>query len=145
MVVNDLDNTPATRFAVAALVSFFVGFRKEIDREFLSVPLEKGLYIRCSIVDVSKAPEDIQSVFEADQSAAVSVSMQRRAVGQPHDIFVACRPNIQERCQGDILRGTELQLLYGQVLRALLAVALGGDIESEVLRPKIITLVRQTI
>lgn len=145
MVVDDLDNTSATRFAVAALVSFFVGFKEEIDREFLSVPIQQGLYVRCSILDVSKAPEDIAAMFGTDQSVAVSVSAQRRVVDQPQNILVACRPNIQERCQGDMLRGTELQLLYGQVLRALLVVALGGDIESEVLRPKIVKLVQQTI
>lgn len=145
MVLTDLDNTPATRFAAAALTSFFVGFRKEIDREFLSAPLENAPYIRCSMMDVSEAPGDIQEILEADQTVAVALSNKGRTASEPHDILVACRPNIQERCQGDMLRGTELQVLYGQVLRAILLVALGGDIESEMLRPKIVKLIRQTI
>lgn len=44
-----------------------------------------------------------------------------------------------------MLRGTELQFMYAEVLRALLAVALGGNIELELLRPKIVRLVRKTI
>lgn len=145
VVLNDMDSSPATRFASAALASFFAGFRKEIDREFLSAPLEHALYIRCSIVDVSRAPADIQAMLGGSQSAAASVAVANRTADEPHDIFIFCRVDLQERCQGDMLRGTELQLLYGEVLRALLAVALGGDIESEVLRPKVVRLIRMTI
>jgi tetratricopeptide (TPR) repeat protein len=145
VVLNDIDSSPATRFASAALTSFFTGFRKEIDREFLSAPLEHALYIRCSVVDVSQAPADIQTILSASNDTAVSVAVTNRKAGEPHDIFIVCKPDLQERCQGDMLHGTELQILYGEVLRALLAVVLGGDIESEVLRPKIVRIVRMTI
>jgi hypothetical protein len=43
------------------------------------------------------------------------------------------------------MKGTELQFMYADVLRALFALALGGDIESEVLRPKIVSIIRKTI
>jgi hypothetical protein len=145
IVLNDIDSSPATRFAAAALTSFFVGFREDIDREFLSVPLENALYIRCSLIDVANAPEDIKVVFGDIQNAAVRVASARDSGGQGHDIFIGCRPDLQELCQGDMLRGTELQFMYAEILRALLAVALGGDIESEVLRPKIVRLIRKTI
>jgi hypothetical protein len=35
--------------------------------------------------------------------------------------------------------------MYADVLRALLMMALGGEIEAEVLRPKIVSLIRKTI
>lgn len=145
VVLNDIDGTPATRFASTVLVSFFAGFRKEIDREFLSAPLERALYIRCSIIDISQAPADVQARLGVSENGAASVAITSRVAGEPHDIFIVCKPDLQERCQGDMLRGTELQILYGEVLRALLAVALGGDIELEVLRPKVVRLVRMTI
>lgn len=145
VVLNDLDNTPATRFAAAAITSFFVGFREEIDREFLAVPLENALYIRCSIVDLSQAPADIHAAFGSSREIPIGVAVMPRSGAQPHDVLIACQPDLQGRCQGDMLRGTELQVLYGEVLRAVLVVALGGDIEPEVLRPKIVKLIRQTI
>ena len=43
------------------------------------------------------------------------------------------------------MRATDLQFMYADVLRALLTVVLGGDIESEVLRPKIVSLIKRTI
>jgi len=145
IVLNDIDSTPATRFSAAALTCFFVGFREDIDREFLSVPLESALYIRCTFIDVANAPEDIKTAFGDIQNSAVRVASAPDAGGRGHDIFIACRPDLQERCQGDMLRGTELQFMYAEVLRALMAVALGGDIEMEVLRPKIVKLIRKTI
>ena len=145
IILNDLDNTPATRFASAALTSFFVGFKEEINREFLSAPLESGLYIRCLFVDLSQVPADVQAMLGDTREAPVSVAVPHRTVGQPHDIFIVCGPDLQERCQGDILRGTDLQLLYGDILRVLLTVALGGDIETDVLLPKLVKLIRKTI
>jgi hypothetical protein len=60
-------------------------------------------------------------------------------------MLIGCRPDLQERCQGDTMRATELQFIYADVLRALLAMALGGDIEAALLRPKIVSLIRKTI
>ncbi len=145
VVLNDIDPSPATRFLLAAVASFFVGFREEIDREFLAAPLENALYIRCSIVDLSKAPNDIREQLTVPDAGAVSMSVRRRASGQTHDIFIACSPDVQERCQGDMLKATELQFMYADLLRALLVITLGGEIESEVLRPKIVSLIRKTI
>lgn len=145
IVLDDLDGTPATRFLLTALTCFFAGFREDINREFLLVPLESGLYIRCSIVDVSKAPEDIQRVLGTPSESPVSIAMFDPRSGRAHDMFITCRPDLQECCQGDTMKATELQFMYADVLRALLTMALGGKIEAEVLRPKIVSLIRKTI
>jgi len=65
--------------------------------------------------------------------------------GRPSELFIACREGLQERCQGDPMKATDLQFMYADILRAVLAVALGGDIEAEVLRPKIVSIMKKTI
>jgi len=75
----------------------------------------------------------------------VSVAMFEPRSGRPYELFIACRPDVQERCQGDTMKATELQFMYADILRAVLMIVLGGNIEAEMLRPKIVSLIRKTI
>ena len=64
---------------------------------------------------------------------------------RPTSLFIACRKDLQERCQGDPMKATELQFMYADILRSVIAAALGGDIEAELLRPKLASIIRKTI
>jgi tetratricopeptide (TPR) repeat protein len=146
LVFDDLDSNSATRFVAISLVSFFTGYRMEIDQEFLARPLQDGIYIRCNILDVAEAPADIREQLEnAATDAPVVIVFFEPNAGRTHELIIVCRPDIQQRCQGDPLRATELQFMYADVLRAVLQLVLGGQIESELLRPKIVSLLRSTI
>ena len=146
LVLDDLDSNLSTRFVTISLASFFMGYRMEIDREFLASSLKEGTYIRCSIIDMAEAPSDIrQQLEEVASDAPVAIAYFGASSGEPHELIVACRPDVQQRCQGDPLRATELQFMYADVLRAVLDATSGGQIEFEVLRPKIASLLRSTI
>jgi hypothetical protein len=43
------------------------------------------------------------------------------------------------------MKATDLQFMYADVLRAVLAVSLGGDIEADILRPKIVSIIKKSI
>jgi hypothetical protein len=124
IVLDDIDSTPATRFLATALACFFTAFREDMDREFLSSPIESGIYIRCTIIDMTDAPEDIRQILQGQSEGPVSVAMFEPRSGRPYELFIACRPDVQERCQGDTMKATELQFM---------------------LRPKIVSLIRKTI
>jgi tetratricopeptide (TPR) repeat protein len=146
LVFDDLDTNLATRFVALSLVSFFTGYRMEIDQEFLARPLKEGTYVRCNILDVAEAPADIrEQLQDAASDAPVAIVFFESGAERTHELIIACRSDVQEKCQGDPLRATELQFMYADVLRAILQVVLGGQIESEVLRPKIVSLLRSTI
>lgn len=146
LVLDDIDGTPATRFCSTALACFFSAFRKDIDRVFFSSPIESGIFVRCSIVDMTDAPDDIRAMLEGNDAVGpVVVATLEPAANRPRSLFIACREDLPERCQGDPMKATELQYMYADVLRSVIAVALGGDIEAEVLRPKIVTIIRKTI
>ncbi|MDN5005543.1 DUF4062 domain-containing protein [Bradyrhizobium sp. GCM10027634] len=146
IVLDDIDATPATRFCSTALACFFSAFRNDIDRVFFSSPIESGIFVRCSIVDMADAPDDIRAMLAGNEiPGPVVVAMVEPASDRPRSLFIACREDLQERCQGDPMKATEIQYMYADVLRAVIAVALGGDIEAEVLRPKILSIIRKTI
>ncbi len=145
IVLDDIDGTQATRFCSTALSCFFTAFRGDIDRMFLSSPIENGLFIRCSIVDSAKAPADIRAVLQNNTDVPVTVAMFEPKSDQPRELIIACRDDLQSRCHADPMKATDLQFMYTDVLRALLIVVLGGDIESAVLRPKIVSLITRTI
>jgi tetratricopeptide (TPR) repeat protein len=151
LVLDDFDGTPATRFCSIALACFFNGFRKQIDREFFSSPLANGITVRCSLVDMADAPADIRALLQGHEAAAgpasspVVVAMFEPEGDRPTSLFIACRKDLQERCQGDPMKATELQFMYADILRSVIAAALGGDIEAELLRPKLASIIRKTI
>jgi len=126
-------------------VSFFTAFRKEIDREFLASPIESGLLIRCMILDVEQAPADIKKVFAERTDSPVTVATIDARTEGVRDRIVACRADVQERFQGDMLKATELQFTYATILSAVLEISLGGKIDLDMLRPKIVSLIRKTI
>ena len=43
------------------------------------------------------------------------------------------------------MKVSDLQIMYADALRAVINVALGGEIEDEVLRPKLVALLRSTV
>jgi tetratricopeptide (TPR) repeat protein len=63
IVLDDIDGTRATRFCSTALTCFFIAFRRDIEREFLSGSMDSGLFIRCSIVDAAQVPDDLRAVL----------------------------------------------------------------------------------
>jgi tetratricopeptide (TPR) repeat protein len=145
LVLDDVDSNSATRFVTISVASFFTGYRAEIDQEFLPA-LENGTFVRCCILDMEHAPADIRERFvQVAAEAPVVVAQIEADSGRPHELIIACRPDVQQQCHGDPLRATELQFMYADVLRAVLRAALGGQIESDILRPKIISLLRSTI
>lgn len=145
IVLDDIDGTPATRFCSIALSCFFMAFRRDIDRMFLSSPMESGLFIRCSIVDSAQAPKDIQAALQNNTDVPITVAMFEPKSDEPRELIIACRDDLQSRCHADPMKATDLQFMYADVLRALLTVVLGGDIDSAVLRPKIVSLIARTI
>jgi len=146
LVFDDLDSNSATRFVALSLVGFFTGYRTEIDHEFLARPLQDGTYIRCNILDVAEAPADIRAQLESGASEApVAIVAFENGPRSAHELIIACRPDVEQRCQGDPLRATGLQFMYADVLRAVLQLVLGGQIEPELLRPKIVSLLRSTV
>ncbi|WP_159008527.1 DUF4062 domain-containing protein [Bradyrhizobium sp. S69] len=147
VVLDDIDGTPATRFCSTALTCFFSAFRRDIDGMFLSSPMMSGISVRCSIVDAAGAPADIRTMLEGNgpQGPVMIAMFDPSQSGGPSELFIACREDLQERCQGDPMKATDLQFMYADILRAVLAVALGGDIEVEVLRPKISSIMKKTI
>jgi hypothetical protein len=93
VVLDDIDSTPASRFLATALTCFFTGFRKEIDREFLSVPMASGIYVRCTIIDMADAPDDVRQRLQGKSESAVSVAMFEPRDGRAWELFIACRPD----------------------------------------------------
>jgi tetratricopeptide (TPR) repeat protein len=146
LVIDDLESIPSTRFVALALASFFTGYRQEIYRDFLAGPIEGGTYIRVSVLDMAQAPADIrQQLEQAASDAPVAIAHFGQTSQSPRHLIVACRPDVQQRCQGDPLKATDLLYMYADVLRAVLQLGFGGDLEDEVLRPKIVSLLRSTI
>ena len=135
----------ATRFCSTAPTCFFVAFRKDIEREFLSSRMDSGLFIRCSIVDATQVPDDLRAILAQNADVPVTVAMFDPRSDRPRELIIACRGDLQERCRGDTMQATDLQFMYADVLRPLVTVALGDDIELEVLRPKIVELIKKTI
>lgn len=146
IILNDIDASPGTRFVIFALASFLIGYKAEINREFLSSPLSEGRVVTINVLDLANAPQDLRAPLEhaaGDSSIAIVYSEDKG--DHSRDLMIACRPDVQERCQGDPLRATELQFMYADALRSVLFATLEGQVEDEVLRPKIMALLRATI
>jgi tetratricopeptide (TPR) repeat protein len=146
-ILDDLDATPATRFVALSLASFFLGYRRGLERDFLSSPMDDGVCVRISLLDIAEAPEDIRGKLQEQTTDGSPVALAYFAdnSGKASNLMIACRPDAQERCKGDPLRATELQFMYADALSAVLRVTLGGRVDDEILRPKLAALLRSTI
>lgn len=146
VIFDALDLTPSTHFAAICLSTFFLVHRADIDREFLSTPSAGGLCLRLSFADTETAPADLRNLLAQttkDRPVAVAASTdENKKVDQ---LIVACRPDLVSLCRGDPLAATELQFLYGDVLRNVLFAVLGGDINDDIIRPKLVSLIHTTI
>lgn len=144
VTITDIDTTPATRFVGLAIASFIVGYREEINRDFLSSPIKDATHVHVSLLDADQAPADMKEmVDDASEASSVGVMAFKGKAGE-RSLYVICSRNAQQRCKGDPLQATELQFMYADILRALLYTTL-GEIEEDVLRPKIVSLLRSTI
>ncbi len=63
----------------------------------------------------------------------------------PVPMMIICANDILSRMRAGYGRGSGLQLLLGTTLLELMMHLLKGDIEEEVLRPKLVEVVRQTV
>jgi len=145
VVLSDLDASHCSRFVTLALTAVLYGYRDEINREFFASPTEEATILQIRVLDISSAPEDIKDELNAKaQQSSIAVFMNERPNGNL-EMFVACREDAQERCQGDPLEATDLQFMYAEVIRAILHMSLGDQVDEDVLRPKIVKLLRSTI
>jgi hypothetical protein len=147
LVLDDVDGTPATRFVTLSLASFFLGFREEITRDFLSGEIPGGTCVRIGVVDIERVPNSVRAQLQeaAAQSPIAIAHFRQDERRRPDDLIVACKADAQQKCRGDPLKVSDLQLMYADALRAVLNATLGGEIEDEVLRPKLVALLRSTV
>ena len=92
---------------------------------------------------VQSAPDNVRQMLQGTSDGAISVAMFEPPNDRAWELFIVVSTDVQERCRGDAMKATELQFMYADVLRAILDIILGGSIEIEVLRPKILSLVRK--
>lgn len=145
VVMSDVDATQNSRFVILALTSMLYGYRIDINREFFASPAEQSSILQIRILAIESAPKDIKTELNARaEHSSIVVFMNERPNGSL-EMFVACRSDAQQRCQGDPREATDLQFMYAEIIRAILHMTLGEEVDDDVLRPKIGKLLRSTI
>ncbi len=148
--ISPLDETPETTLAGFALAMFIKAFENELGRELIGG--NTGVdELMIHIGHIDHMSEDVQRL--ADQNLGLSETLTEQAcvVTRPSD-FGQSFPTVvflsSKFFHGIVFgegRGGALQMLFGLTLVELTFQLLRGQVEMEVIRPKVISLVRRTL
>jgi len=147
--IVSMDDTPETALACSALAMFLKSFELELNRELIddSAALDEA---QIFIGHIDHFPDDVRKSIE---SLGITETLQNAqvAVTRPSHFdkgvptWVVLSPTFNEKIIFGKGTGGSLQMLFGQVLTELTFQLLGKEVESETIRPKVVSLVRRTI
>jgi tetratricopeptide (TPR) repeat protein len=147
--IVSMDDTPETALACSALAMFLKSFELELNRELIgnSAALDEA---QIFIGHIDHFPEDVRKSVE---SLGITETLHNAqvAVTRPNHFdkgvptWIVLSPTFNEKIIFGEGTGGSLQMLFGRTLTELTFQLLKTEVESEVIRPKVVSLVRRTI
>lgn len=150
VTISSLDETPETSLASFALAMFIKAFQDELGKELVGGGAGVD-ELRIHIGHFDHMPEDVRRLANQNLGLGDMLAKQACAVSRPSD-FEEASPALVflssaffEGISFGEGRGGSLQILFGLTLVELTFQLLRGQVEMEVIRPKVISLVRRTM
>jgi hypothetical protein len=145
--ISTLDGRVDSSVAALLLAVFLKGFEKEIQAELLSTTEVARSEISIEVANIESAPPEIRPYVSptlSHQACAVTRATDPKSSDQV-PVFVFCRAGIQDEWRLEPGKGSALHLFLGLTLVELVFQLLNGEIETAVLEPKIVNLVRKAV
>jgi len=150
VTISSLDETPETSLASFALAMFIKAFQDELGKELVGGGAGVD-ELMIHIGHFDHMPEDVRRLANQNLGLGDMLAKQACAVSRPSD-FEEASPALVflssaffEGISFGEGRGGSLQILFGLTLVELTFQLLRGQVEMEVIRPKVISLVRRTM
>jgi tetratricopeptide (TPR) repeat protein len=145
LTVTCLDNRADTFIAAALLSLFFRGFEQSI-AEMLSVPEIPRRELDIYIGNIDSMPSDMLSYFPASFNTCAVTRPGHPAPDSEHvPTFVVCSADLAKKWEVGTGSGSAVQILIGTVLIEVVYQLLKGEVDLDVLEPKVVEIVRETV
>lgn len=143
LIITCLDFRLDTFVAAALTALFFKGFETEIS-EMLTVPQIPNRELDIYIGNVESMPHDIRESFPSEfRICAVTRPADPKRYSMP--TFVVCSQDIADQWESGTGSGSAAQVLLGEILIEASYQFLQGEVDLEVIKPKVINLMKRTI
>jgi tetratricopeptide (TPR) repeat protein len=145
LTVTCLDDRADTFIAAGLLSLFFKGFEQSI-AEMLSVPEIPRRELDIYIGNIDSIPPNMLSYFPASFNTCVVTRPSHSSPDSDHvPTFVVCSPDLAKKWEVGTGSGSAVQILIGKVLIEVVYQLLKGEVDLDVLEPKIVEIVRKTV
>jgi tetratricopeptide (TPR) repeat protein len=149
VTIVSMDDSPETALACSALAMFLKSFELDLNQELIANSAAKD-EVQLFIGHIDHFPDEVRKSVE---SLGVTETLRKQsvAVTRPTDFsdntptWVTLSPRFNDEIIFGEGKGGSLQILFGLVLTELTFQLLKGQVESETIRPKVVSLVRRTI
>jgi tetratricopeptide (TPR) repeat protein len=142
VTITCLDDRIDTFTAVALLAMFFKGFEESI-AEMLSVPELPKRELDIYVGNIESVPQDMISYFPPDFTTCVVTRPSMPATDSP--TFVVCREDIGKQWRAGTGSASAVQGLLGEVLIEVVYQFLRGEVDIDVIKPKVIEILGKTL
>lgn len=145
LTITCLDARLETFTAAALLALFFKGFEQSI-AEIIEVPQVVRHELDIYVCNVDSMPSDLRSYFPEDfTTCAVTRPARPSMQGGYVPTFVVCHRDIGRQWQTGTGSSSAVQVLLGWVLVEVVYQLLNGEVDLDVLRPKVLQVLKQTV
>jgi len=145
--INGFDESKETALIIVLLVIFFKGFGRFIQDEMIGDTALMRRELMISVGNERHIPESIRSFLQPamkDADSCVSrPTNPREEQAFPTNVFF--RESMLDDWAPGTGRASKLQVLLGQTLLEVIFQMFGGEIDEEVLRPKLLNVIRETV
>jgi len=145
--ISTMDGRVDSSVAALLVAVFLKGFEKEIQTEIFSTSDVARSEISIEVANIESVPSDMRSYISptlSHQACAVTRATNPKSSDQV-PLFIFCRANIQDEWKLEPGKGSALHLLLGLTLVEMVFQLFNGEIETAVLEPKIINLIKATV
>jgi tetratricopeptide (TPR) repeat protein len=142
VTITCLDDRIDTLTASALLAMFFKGFEESI-AQMLSVPELPRRELDVYVGNIESVPQDMISYFPPDFTICAVTRPSKPATDAP--TFVICREDIGKQWRAGTGSASAVQGLLGEVLIEVVYQFLGGEVDIDVIKPKVIQILEKTL
>ncbi|MDX6709854.1 MAG: hypothetical protein QOH96_870 [Blastocatellia bacterium] len=145
--LNGFDESKETALVIVLLVIFFKGFGRTIQKEIIGDTRLMRREIMISVGNERLIPVSIRSFLEPTMKDADSCVSRPTNPKEEHALptNVFFREAIVEDWAPGTGQASKLHVLLGQTLLEVIFQLFGGEIDDEVLRPKLLNVIRETV